>query len=87
MKAKGKVYLVGAGPGDPGLITAKALRLLSECDAVVYDRLVPLELVVPLPRRIERHFVGKRAGRHPIPQDKINSLLVQLAHQGKMVVR
>jgi uroporphyrinogen III methyltransferase/synthase len=87
VKAKGKVYLVGAGPGDPGLITAKALRLLSECDAVVYDRLVPLELVVPLPRRIERHFVGKRAGRHPIPQDKINSLLVQLAHQGKMVVR
>jgi uroporphyrinogen III methyltransferase/synthase len=84
---EGKVYLVGAGPGDPALITVRGQRLLFQCDAVVYDRLVPLELVVTLPRRVERHYAGKCAGLHSRPQHEINELLAQLAHQGKAVVR
>jgi uroporphyrinogen III methyltransferase/synthase len=87
MKNSGKVYLIGAGPGDPGLITVKAKRLLSTCDAVVYDHLLPLELVVTLPKRIERYFVGKSTARHFLPQEDINTLLVDLAQQGKRVVR
>lgn len=87
MKSKGKVFLVGAGPGDPGLITAKGAQLLKECDAVVYDRLVPLELVVTLPLRVERHYVGKSPGRHWLPQKEINAMLAQLAQKGLKVVR
>ena len=87
MATNGKVFLVGAGPGDPGLVTEKAARLLRSCDAVVYDRLVPLELVVALPSRIERHFVGKSSKGHSLPQDQINTLLVDLARKGSNVVR
>jgi len=83
----GKVYLVGAGPGDPGLITVRGRQLLDECDAVVYDRLVPLELVVSLPARVERHYVGKISGKHALDQSQINELLAQLARQGLKVVR
>ena len=60
----GTVYVVGAGPGHPGLITRLGYELLQRCDAVAYDALIPLELIVGLPERIERHYVGKRAGRH-----------------------
>ena len=87
MTHEGKVYLVGAGPGDPGLITVRAAQLLRTCDAVVYDRLVPLELVVALPSFIERYFVGKSSDGHSLPQEEINALLVDLAQKGLKVVR
>jgi uroporphyrinogen III methyltransferase/synthase len=83
----GRVYLVGAGPGDPDLITRRGYFLLQQCDAVVYDNLVPRELIAALPPRVERFYVGKKAGKHTLSQDRINELLVQLARQGKQVVR
>lgn len=87
MSNKGKVYLIGAGPGDPGLITVKGNKLLQDCDVVVYDNLIPDELIITLPQRIDKIYVGKKAGKHTVPQDKINELLVDLAAQGKRVVR
>ena len=84
---KGIVYLVGAGPGDPDLITVKAKRLLERCDVVVYDALIPYELVATLPAGVERCYVGKKAERHSLPQREINALLVELASQGNRVVR
>ncbi len=84
---KGIVYLIGAGPGDPELITVKGNQLLSECDAVIYDNLVPQELIIALPPDIEKHYVGKKAGKHTLPQDKINELMVELAKHGKTVAR
>jgi uroporphyrin-III C-methyltransferase/precorrin-2 dehydrogenase/sirohydrochlorin ferrochelatase len=87
MQHLGTVHLVGAGPGDPELLTLRAARLLRECDAVVYDHLVGqevLELINPTAKRI---YVGKQAGRHTLPQDAINTLLVELASQGLDVVR
>lgn len=83
----GRVYLVGAGPGDPDLITRRGYALLMRGDVVVYDNLVPGELIAGLPARVERIYVGKKAGKHTLPQDRINKLLVQLARQGKQVVR
>jgi uroporphyrin-III C-methyltransferase len=84
---KGKVYLVGAGPGDPDLLTVKALRLLKTADAVLHDELVMpdiLNLVSPL---AQLHNVGKRCGRKRISQAEINFLMVGLAQSGKLVVR
>ena len=83
----GKVYLVGAGPGDPELVTLKTHRLLNTCDVVVYDNLIPDELIVGLPIPLEKHYVGKRAGVPCCSQDFINELLVRLASEGKVVVR
>lgn len=83
----GTVYLVGAGPGDPDLITIKGRELLERADAIVYDNLIPLELVVTLPETVERHYVGKQASLHALPQEEISLLLVKLAKQGKNVVR
>lgn len=83
----GRIFLVGAGPGDPDLLTLKAARLLAEARIVVYDHLVGpgvLEMIRPDARRI---YVGKEAGNHSLPQDQINALLVQLARAGKDVVR
>lgn len=83
----GTVYLVGAGPGDPDLITVKGRRLIESCDALVYDYLVwegMLEWVKP---GCERHYVGKRSGLHSMEQEKIEALLVGLAESGKAVVR
>jgi uroporphyrin-III C-methyltransferase/precorrin-2 dehydrogenase/sirohydrochlorin ferrochelatase len=77
----GRVWLVGAGPGDPGLITARGLELLRGCDAVVYDRLVADELVEEAP------VEALRIGREPLSQDEINALLVRLARRGLDVVR
>jgi len=84
---KGAVYLVGAGPGDPDLITVKGKRLLRYCDVVVYDNLIPLELLIFLRPETEKYYVGKTSGRHTLPQDEINELLVRLALEGKQVVR
>jgi uroporphyrin-III C-methyltransferase len=83
----GVVWLVGAGPGDPDLLTVKALRLLQGADVVVHDRLTPqpiLDLARPGARLID---VGKRKSRHTLPQDGINQLLVGLAREGLTVVR
>ena len=86
-KTTGMVYLVGAGPGHPGLITRLGYELLQKCDAVAYDALIPMELIAELPQKIERYYVGKRAGRHSLPQSQINELLVTLARRGLKVVR
>jgi len=83
----GKVYLVGAGPGDPELVTLKTHRLLEECDAVVYDNLIPDELILDLAPDVEKHYVGKRSGVPCVSQEFINDLLVGLASAGKQVVR
>ncbi|ORU91616.1 MAG: sirohydrochlorin ferrochelatase [Cycloclasticus sp. symbiont of Bathymodiolus heckerae] len=85
--AKGKVYLVGGGPGDPELLTLKALRILQQADIIVYDRLVS-EGVLDLARRdADRIYVGKQRSDHSVHQDDINTLLIKLAHEGKRVVR
>ncbi|MFN7678372.1 MAG: uroporphyrinogen-III C-methyltransferase, partial [Cyanobacteriota bacterium] len=83
----GTVYLVGAGPGDPELLTVRAHRLLSDCDALVYDSLVPQELLDLVPAGCERRFVGKRRGHHSVPQPSINTVLVDLAQRHQRVVR
>jgi uroporphyrin-III C-methyltransferase len=83
----GTVYLVGAGPGDPELLTLKAHRLLRSCDALVHDSLVPKALLDLVPAHCERHFVGKRRGHHSVPQPSTNALLAQLAARHRTVVR
>jgi uroporphyrin-III C-methyltransferase len=87
MTSPGTVYLVGAGPGDPELLTLRAHRLLSRCDALVYDSLVPTELLELVPDGCERHFVGKRRGHHSVPQPSTNALLLELAGRHRSIVR
>jgi uroporphyrinogen III methyltransferase / synthase len=84
---KGIVCLVGAGPGDPGLITVKGLSRLADADVVVYDRLVHPELLEAAKPGAELIFIGKAYGRHVLDQDELNNLLVYLAASGKRVVR
>jgi len=83
----GWVYLVGAGPGDAELLTLRAARLLLEADVLVYDNLVSKEVLDCVPAGTERIYVGKKASQHALPQPDINALLVELALQGKRVVR
>nr|YP_009530641.1 uroporphyrin-III C-methyltransferase [Paulinella micropora]AXY63330.1 uroporphyrin-III C-methyltransferase [Paulinella micropora] len=83
----GTVYLVGAGPGDPELLTLKAHRLLLHCGALVYDSLLPQQLVNLTSNNCERHFVGKKRGCHSVPQSSTNEILVELAKRHKCVVR
>jgi len=85
--ASGRVYLVGAGPGDPELITLKGLRYLRAADVVVYDRLINLSLLDEVPPVAERIFVGKEPGYHSMKQEEINSLLIKYAQRGCLVVR
>jgi uroporphyrin-III C-methyltransferase len=83
----GKVFLVGAGSGDPTLLTVKAEKLLKTAEIVIYDRLVSQEILKLIPETAEKIYVGKRTGKHVVPQEKITELLVEKALAGKNIVR
>lgn len=87
MRNKGGVYLVGAGPGSPDLITLKGIKCLQEAEVVIYDRLVSPRLLGYVPQRAEIIYAGKSSHKHILKQDEINRLLVKKAKQGKMVIR
>jgi len=83
----GKVFLIGAGPGDPELLTLRAMRILQEADVVVYDRLVSPEILALAPAGVQLVPVGKSPDNHPVPQEKINEILAELALEGLTVAR
>ncbi|QEM84102.1 uroporphyrinogen-III C-methyltransferase [Halomonas binhaiensis] len=83
----GSVSLVGAGSGAGDLLTLKALRCLQDADVVVYDRLVGDDVLQMIPCHVEQRYVGKARGHHSVPQDEIGELMIQLARQGKRIVR
>lgn len=87
MKRVGKVYLIGAGPGDLELMTLRALRMLSEADVVVHDRLVSPDILAQSPTGAERIAVGKATKCHPVPQDRINEIMCEQARRGRIVAR
>lgn len=83
----GKIYLVGAGPGDPELLTLKAVRAIATADVVVYDRLVSDRILETIGDGVTQINVGKQAEFHPVPQDEINDILIRLGRAGRTVVR
>ncbi|MCC7516966.1 MAG: uroporphyrinogen-III C-methyltransferase [Pseudomonadales bacterium] len=83
----GIVWLVGAGPGDPDLLTLKALRLIQRADVVIYDRLVSADIMALIPAATRKVYVGKARSEHAVPQDDINQLLVEEARAGHKVLR
>ncbi|ASK64329.1 uroporphyrinogen-III C-methyltransferase [Virgibacillus phasianinus] len=83
----GKAYLVGAGPGDPDLITVKGLKTIQNSDVILYDRLVNEELLRYAPKQAELIYCGKSPGQHSLTQEKINNLLCKYANEGKVVTR
>jgi len=87
VQGSGRVYLVGAGPGDPELLTRKGARILAQADCVVFDHLVGEAVLDLAPGGAERIYVGKEPGRHELPQDQINRLLIDRARRGQCVVR
>lgn len=87
LRSFGRVYLVGAGPGDPELLTLRAVRLLQKAEVVVYDQLVSSAVLDFISPTAERIFAGKRRNEHTMRQEQINGLLVKLAREGKQVVR
>jgi len=86
-RPRGKVWLIGAGPGDPGLLTVKAARALGACDVLVYDYLASPAIVALSSPACERIYVGKKAGSHTLSQDEITALIVRLGREGRRVVR
>jgi uroporphyrin-III C-methyltransferase/precorrin-2 dehydrogenase/sirohydrochlorin ferrochelatase/uroporphyrin-III C-methyltransferase len=87
LSIQAKIYLVGAGPGDPDLLTVKAQRLIQTADTVVYDRLVSREILNLIPDSVSRVYVGKATSRHTLSQKEINALLINLAGKHQRVVR
>ncbi|MGB0259505.1 MAG: uroporphyrinogen-III C-methyltransferase, partial [Coraliomargarita sp.] len=87
MSDTGKVYLIGAGPGDPGLVTVRARQLIGTADVIVYDYLANPKLLEWARSDAEKIYVGKRSGLHSLPQDEIEEILVDRAHKGLQVVR
>jgi uroporphyrinogen III methyltransferase / synthase len=84
---KGRVFLVGAGPGDPGLLTARALRLIAQADTILYDRLIPAEALEGARPDAELLFVGKEGGGESVPQEQTEALMIERSRAGKLVVR
>lgn len=87
MPQQASIYLVGAGPGDPDLLTVKALRLIQQADTVIYDRLVSAEILQLIPEHAARIYVGKATCHHTLSQSEINTLLVEQAHSRKVIIR